>query len=64
MKKARETILNNSALLINAQNRAKKLIENYINQLQKKTNTYFKVNWNYTENDSSETTTTNSTIEE
>lgn len=59
-----ETILNNSALLINAQNRAKKLIENYINQLQKKTNTYFKVNWNYTENDSSETTTTNSTIEE
>ncbi len=54
----RETVLNNSALLLNAQNRAKKLIENYIDQLEAASNTNFVVRWNYAENTTEEQPTT------
>ena len=46
----KESVLNNSALLINAQDRAKKLIENYINQLEAASGTNFTIKWNYENN--------------
>ena len=46
----KESVLNNSALLINAQDRAKKLIENYINQLETASGTNFTIKWNYENN--------------
>lgn len=47
----RETVLNNSTLLVNAQNRAKTLIENYIHQLETASGTDFEIRWNYEENE-------------
>ena len=40
-----ESIQNDSSLLANAQDRAKKLIENYINQLGEASGTEFTVKW-------------------
>ncbi len=46
----RETIENNSSLLVNAQDRAKKLIENYFRQLSELSDAPFSVRWNFEEN--------------
>ena len=48
----RETIENNSSLLVNAQDRAKKLIENYFHQLSELSDAPFSVRWNFEENQS------------
>ncbi len=56
-KNMKESVLNNSALLINAQDRAKKLIENYINQLEAASGTDFIIKWNYENNSPAAKTT-------
>ena len=48
----RETIETNSSLLVNAQDRAKKLIENYFRQLSELSDAPFSVRWNFEENQS------------
>lgn len=48
-----ESIQNDSSLLANAQDRAKKLIENYINQLGEASGTEFTVKWESVSNTSS-----------
>ncbi|MDY2510465.1 MAG: DUF4230 domain-containing protein [Ruminococcus callidus] len=50
----KNTVLSDSNLLVNAQDRAKKLIENYINQLQSVSDKKFTVKWEYESNDSEE----------
>lgn len=49
-----ESIQNDSSLLANAQDRAKKLIENCINQLGETSGTEFTVKWESVSNTSSE----------
>lgn len=41
----RESIENDSSLLVNAQDRAKKLIENYVNQLGEISGVHFNITW-------------------
>lgn len=56
----KESVLNHSTLLVSAQDRAKKLIENYIHQLEAASNTRFTIQWNYEDNDSDVQETTES----
>ncbi len=48
----RRTIENDSSLLASAQDRAKKLIESYIEQLKKISKTNYTIQWEYEENNS------------
>jgi hypothetical protein len=41
----RETIKNNTSLLANAQERAKKLIQNYIDKISEKSDVEYKIEW-------------------
>lgn len=52
-KNMQETIENDSSLLLSAQDRAKKMIESYINQLTKISGTNYQIKWEYEKNDSS-----------
>lgn len=45
----RESINSNASIMSNAENRAKKLIENYINQLNKYSDTQYEIKWQYTQ---------------
>ena len=45
----KESVLNNKSLLISAQDRAKQLIENYINQIGEISDTTYNITWNYDE---------------
>lgn len=45
----KNSVLNNKSLLISAQDRAKQLIENYINQIGKISNTSYEIKWDYEE---------------
>ena len=45
-----ETVMNNAALLLSAQSRAQKLIENYIVQLGQLSNIEYKIEWVYDNN--------------
>lgn len=49
--KMEETVKNNSLLLLRAQDRAKMLIENYINQLGEVAGVTYNITWNYLEAD-------------
>lgn len=51
----------NNSLLTLAQDRAKKLIENYINQIGKLTGTTYIINWNYADNITDNTQSNEST---
>jgi len=46
-KEMEETVMKNSTLLLNAQNRAKTLIENYIMQLGEAIGVQYNIEWNY-----------------
>ncbi len=46
-KEMEKSVKNNSALLLNAQNRAKDLIENYINQIGEISGIDYRINWVY-----------------
>ena len=48
--KMEETVMNNSSLLLSAQTRAQKLIENYIVQLGQLSNIEYKIEWVYENN--------------
>ena len=48
--KMEETVINNSSLLLSAQTRAQKLIENYIVQLGQLSNIEYKIEWVYENN--------------
>ena len=50
-----QEILNDSVLLMNAQDRAKKLIENYFKQLEKISGSDFIIRWDFAENQTAET---------
>lgn len=50
-KQMKKTAQENSALLMNAQDRAKKMIENYIHQLGDITGVNYKISWDYMNND-------------
>ena len=47
----KETAQENTALLANAQHRAKDLIENYVQQIGKATGVEYKINWQYIDNE-------------
>lgn len=47
----RKTVEANDSLLLSAQNRAKKLIENYIHQLGEATGVQYQIKWSYIEDD-------------
>lgn len=49
-KEMEKSAQQNSALLMNAQDRAKELIENYINQLGEATGNKYTINWEYLDN--------------
>ncbi|MCI7130403.1 MAG: DUF4230 domain-containing protein [Lachnospiraceae bacterium] len=57
-QKMEETVSSNTTLLLNAQNRAKKLIENYIVQLGEATGVEYHITWIYSETGKKEADTT------
>ena len=50
-----QTARKNTSLLMNAQNRARELIENYINQLCEITGSKYTINWEYTDESRADT---------
>ncbi len=53
-EKMKKTVMKNKSLFVSAQDRAKKLIENYINKIGEMSETKYKIEWEYIKNDFSD----------